>query len=97
MSVVPVKLTEEERATQLVRDFSKYVNNMCCDTKLFARLVTNEHRTLQQTMFQAMLECMKMWSDAKANGRYDARNEYTVDTSRKIMDMLNGHTGTPFI
>jgi len=77
--------------------FSDFVNNMSMQPKEFAELVMREHRTLQQSMFGVMLETIKMWAEMSESGRYDLRNEYTVKTSKKIMELLDNNTYTPFI
>ena len=60
----------------------------------FAEEMMNEHRTLQQSMFGLFLRTIEEWSKQK---RYDLRNEYTVETSKKIMELLGGCSQTPFI
>lgn len=71
---------------------------LSCDSvaKEFAALVLQEHRTLQQSMFRLFLGTINEWSKLQKN-QYDLRNEYTVQTSKKIMEMLGGVKGVPLI
>ena len=66
-------------------EFSDFVNVSTNDRQEFANQVTNEHRFLQQEMFNAMLKCIENWADAYDNGQYDARNEYAVKASKAMM------------
>jgi len=67
--------------------FSEFVNVSTHDKQEFADTVTNEHRFLQQEMFNVMLKCIENWADNESSGRYDARNEYAVRASKA---MING-------
>ena len=76
--------TGEEMAIEL----SDFVNVSTHDKQEFANQVTNEHRYLQQEMFNAMFKCIENWAEAKDNGRYDARNEYAVKASKAMIEGL---------
>ena len=79
---------------ELVSLLSQYVNSMCVNQKDFAEEVMREHRTLQQSMFGLFLRTIEEWSNQE---NYDPRNEYAVETSKKIMELLGGSSQTPFI
>jgi hypothetical protein len=73
---------------EMAIEFSDFVNVSTHDKQEFANQVTNEHRFLQQEMFNAMLKCIENWSDAYTGGRYDARNEYAVKASQAMIEGL---------
>ena len=81
-------------AKQVVNELSKFANAMCPKGQEFAQEIMREHRTLQQSMFGLFLRTMEEWSKQE---HYDLRNEYTVETSKKIMELLGGCSRTPFI
>lgn len=83
-----------EKAREVVRAFSLWVNGMGHNNKAFVDAVMQEHRTLQQSMFEVMLACMDAWAKTE---HYDARNEFTVQKSRKIMALFPGGPRAPFI
>ena len=74
-----------------------FVNAYSYDKARFVEQVQRSHRTLQQSLFGLMLSCMKAWAEAENSGRYDLRNEYTVQTSAKIMALVDGFDSVPCI
>ena len=66
---------------------SRMVNRMGGGPELtdFVNLVTNDHRTLQQQSFGVFMACIQKWSETK---NFDARNEYTIKTCKKIMEAV---------
>jgi hypothetical protein len=87
----------EERAREAARNLSDAVNEMSFDVEAFADELLRQHRTLQQNAFGAFLATVKAWAGLSDN-RFDLRNEYTVESSRKIVETL-GEYGLkpPFI
>jgi hypothetical protein len=81
-------------AQQLVKALSDYVNRMGHDKDGVAEQVMREHRTLQQSLFGLFLRVIEEWSK---QGHCDLRNEYAVESSKKIMELLDGNSATPFI
>jgi hypothetical protein len=79
---------------ELVKVLSNYVNRMGHDKDGVAETVMREHRTLQQNIFGLFLRVIEEWSK---QGHSDLRNEYTIETSKKIMAILDGNSVTPFI
>ena len=69
-------------------EFSDFVNVSTHHRQEFADAVTNEHRFLQQEMFNAMFKCIENWEKAYNGGRYDARNEYAVKASKAMIEGL---------
>ena len=53
-----------------------------------------EHRTLQQQMFEIMLACMAEWAKTE---QYDDRNQFTILKSREIMALFPGGPKVPLI
>jgi hypothetical protein len=77
-------------AEEVAEILSDFVNGgYGADQDELAREVLLQHRTLQQQIFNAFLCCIERWSELPEN-RYDARNEYTVETSKLIMAALKG-------
>ena len=85
----------KENAEEAAKVLTKAVNNMCFDMKAFVETIMREHRTLQQNVFEAMLHLCEAWAALPEN-RYDLRNQYTVEISRKIMEIVVSPK-TPFI
>jgi len=70
---------------KIVEDLGDFVNDFSCDAKGFAEAVMREHRTLQQNLMRVFLKTIEEWAKQKHS---DLRNEYTVETSRKIICFL---------
>jgi hypothetical protein len=87
----------EERAREAARNLAEAVNEMSFDTASFADELLRQHRTIQQNTFGAIMATVKAWAGLTEN-RYDLRNEFTVESSRKIVEAL-GEYGLkpPFI
>ena len=67
------------------------------DVDIFADELLRQHRTLQQTAFGALLATVRRWASL-APSHYDARNEFTVGQSRKIVEALGQYNlRVPFI
>ncbi len=87
----------EERAREAARNLASAVNEMGFDVEAFADEILRSHRTLQQTAFGAFLAVIDKWAGLPAN-RFDARNEFTVEQSRKIVEALGRYNlKVPFI
>ena len=87
-------MESDDKARSVVRSFSDWVNGMGHDNTAFVQAVMNEHRTLQQQMFEVMLACIAEWAKTE---HYDPRNEFTILKSREIMALFPGGPRTPFI
>ncbi len=87
----------EERAREAARHLANAVNEMGFDVDVFADELLRQHRTLQQTAFGAFLATVKAWAGLPAN-RFDLRNEFTVEQSRRIVEALGQYNlKVPFI
>ena len=91
-------------AEKAAAEFMCFINGASQDAiNEFAKVVTDDHRTLQQSAFGLMLKCVEKWADDCENGYYDLRNEATVSESKKIVDNLadrfykGEYSGMPFI
>jgi hypothetical protein len=87
----------EERAREAAKNLADAVNEMSFDVEAFADELLRQHRTIQQNTFGAFLATVKAWAGLESN-RYDLRNEFTAESSRKIVEAL-GEYGLkpPFI
>ena len=84
----------DEKVRAAVIAFSDWVNGMGHRNEDFVQAVMQEHRTLQQQMFEVMLACIDAWAKTE---HYDARNEFTVLKSLEIMALFPGGPRAPFI
>lgn len=71
-----------------VRFFSSFVNGRLNSKKHVAEMMCCEHRYLQNEMFKVCLEYIKLLAENCENGRFDPRNQYAAQTSKKIIDYL---------
>jgi len=83
-----------EQAREVVKAFSAWVNGMGHENQPFVDALMQEHRTLQQQIFETMIACMDAWAKTE---HYDARNEYTIMKCREIMALFPNGTRVPFI
>lgn len=71
-----------------------FTNVMGHNTDRFVRTILSMHRTLQQNVFGLMLACIKAWAELEPN-RYDARNAFTVEKSKEIVELLGKYNLRP--
>ena len=69
----------------IVKEISNYVNSYSSDYKEFARLMSYEHRTLQQNFTKLCIAWLKELSETE---NYDLRNEASVEFAKSIKDKL---------
>jgi hypothetical protein len=92
------KIEAEEKRQNLVSDFSRFVNGASADEiKEFCTDISRDHRTLVQAKFGVFLQFAKILASYDKTGNYDARNEYAVKTSVKIMEVTDGIAAVPFV
>ena len=84
----------EERAREAARNLANAVNEMGFDVDVFADELLRQHRTLQQNAFGAFLATVKAWA-ALSPSRFDARNGFTVERSREIVELLGKYNLKP--
>ncbi len=84
----------EERAREAARNLADAINEMGFNVDVFADELLRQHRTLQQNAFGAFLAVIDKWAGLASN-RFDARNEFTVEQSRKIVEALGQYNLKP--
>lgn len=72
--------------SETVSVMSNFVNNMGADYKEFARLMGNEHRTLQQNFTKLCVAWLKHLAEVEY---YDLRNEGSVKFAQSIKNQLD--------
>lgn len=77
--------TSEQRGRELARQIADYVNGNSDHRAFIDELLLNTHRTLQQQAFGLFLKAIFAWSKTKY---FDLRNQYTVETSQKIVQAV---------
>ncbi len=87
-------MESDDKARAVVQSFSDWVNGMGHNNQAFVQAVMQEHRTLQQQMFEVMLACIDAWAKTE---HYDARNEFTITKCREIIQLFPGGPRAPFI
>jgi len=66
---------------------SRFVNGASSqDIEALALEIRRDHRTLQQTTFKLVATLIEQWAKDETDGNFDARNESTVQTCRKLVD-----------
>jgi hypothetical protein len=68
-------------------DFAEFAEELCHRT----------HRTLQQSAFGVMLDCIRLWAQNAAPGNFDLRNEATVKLAEKIFTRFDDEFYLPLI
>jgi hypothetical protein len=84
----------EDNARAAAKVLSDWANGMGHSNQAFVQAVMQEHRTLQQQMFEVMLACVDAWAKSE---HYDARNAYTILKCREIMSLFPGGPKVPLI
>jgi hypothetical protein len=84
------RTVEREEKGQLFADtFLDYINGSSTkDKEKAVEVMLHGHRTLQQQAFSFCIEYIQGLSDQLDSGYYDLRNQFSVETSRKIVDFL---------
>ncbi len=71
--------------TDIVKEVISYVNNGNSSYEEFARLMSYEHRTLQQQFTKLCIAWLKELSETES---YDLRNEASIKFAKSIKDKL---------
>ena len=74
-----------QRDNDAVNFIGSYVNSFGTDYKEFARLMSYEHRTLQQNFTKLCIAWLKELSETE---NYDLRNEASIKFAKSIKDKL---------
>ena len=85
-----------ERITgkELANTVSRFVNVFTPDTKEFIEAVLKDHPTLQQSTIRL---CFELISAMAKQDRVDDRNEKSVSTCRRIVNLCGSEMGLPYI
>ena len=87
-----------EKGEDVARLLMSYVNAFhLSDEKEFINGCVYEHRTLQQNLFRMIYKMIQEWAKMSIDGRFDLRNEGTVNACRKIVTILDREIALPFI
>jgi uncharacterized protein with NAD-binding domain and iron-sulfur cluster len=93
-------ITSIEKGEELAQKLADFMNGEdgAAVEAFIKSLTLKTHRTLQQSVFGLFLRVMQAWAKyyKEGPGWYDLRNEFTVATSEKIVDLLDGQM-PPFI
>lgn len=81
-------MEQNEKIEKLLEDFSDVVNNFNFDQEKFNQEFCRKHRTLQQSMFRAMLGLIGHMSTEEY--RTDGRNEQSKTRAKMILEGLAG-------
>ena len=78
----------EDNDDVFARFFGNFVNGKCHNKTKVAERLSCEHRYLQNEMFKVCLAFIKKLAENCENGRYDGRNKYACETSKRIIDFF---------
>lgn len=82
-------MSRETKGKEVAEVLSDFVNSAFQnERKQFVETIVRDHRALQEEVFKLFLETCEAWSEMYKEGRYDPRNEFTVKTAYKIVEML---------
>lgn len=80
---------ERKTGKEMAEELTRFLNSSSPgEEEQFIATLMFEHRTLQEETFKLFLRTIKSWSERGLDGSYDLRNEYTVRTSAKIIELL---------
>lgn len=80
----------QTRGGKVANQLSDFINSAVNkDKEMFVRVVTDDHRTLQEDVFKLFQKCIEEWANNYVEGNYDDRNEYTCKASYEMMKVLN--------
>lgn len=74
-------------AKEVAEVISRFVNGASSqDIAELASEIRRDHRTLQQMTFKLVATLIEQWAKDATDRNFDARNEATVQTCRKLVD-----------
>jgi hypothetical protein len=86
------KLVEiNQEVMNVVDSLAHLVNSTDTHEKEFADEIMKLHPTLQQSIMECFLSCIKLWADKYDKGWYDLRNEQTCNLAKEIMTSVNSN------
>ena len=79
----------QEQIAEVAKTLSNFVNGATgADMQALAKMITDDHRTLQQLTMGLFLTCIGEWAKAGRNDFFDDRNGATVDVARSIVSQF---------
>jgi hypothetical protein len=95
---VSMTTNRKEAAQQAARALTDFANWASTEEfEEFTNELTKSHRTLQQSTFRLMVDCIKAWSDCYDEEWFDLRNEDTVRTSKHLWENHLKHQGIRYV
>lgn len=91
--LLPWELDPNNKAVQITKEISSFVNTMSLDQSMFNKAMSMEHRTLQQSFTRLCLNWLA--HVAKPEYRTDPRNEDSKRVAQLISTLLEKETGYP--
>ncbi len=76
-------MSHKDEAVKAAQDFIRYCNGSPSTVEAFAAVIVSDHRTLQQSAFRIMLECIQSW--ARDDYGHDLRNEQTHNICKRFI------------
>lgn len=76
-------------AEETAQVMSSFVNNMNCGIDEFVKIMSRDHRTLQQTFTNLCFAWIRECSDKNETGNFDERNEHSVYKCAEIIDTID--------
>lgn len=81
---------EQTKGAKVAEQLTDFLNSASQqDVKDFTEAMMVEHRYLQEEAFKLFLKTCEEWSKMHDADRFDARNEFTVKTSKKITQLID--------
>lgn len=80
-------------AKKIAGELTDAANRMDFDPKAFADAVRREHRSIQQSVFIAVVALLDGWARDADTNNFDLRNEDTVKASLRLMNAVGGTDG----
>jgi len=87
------ELNGQEIAKKIAGELTDAANRMDFDPKAFADAVRREHRSIQQSVFTAVVALLDGWAQDADNHNFDLRNEDTVRAAQRLMNAVGGTPG----
>jgi len=88
----------KEKRELLAEQMSRFINGASDrDIKELATDMTRDHRSLVQMKMGLFIRFCSVLAEQEKEGRYDARNEYSVKLASQIMKLTDGFTIVPRI
>jgi hypothetical protein len=78
---------ERKTNEEIANELTNLVNNMSFDYKGVAKELCNQHRTLVQNYCRLCVAFLEQLAEQKKLGRFDLRNQDSVDLGEAFMEL----------